>query len=87
LGSTVREIFFLLSKEYLKLVLLSIVLAVPLVYFVMSSWIQSFAYRVPITGGIFLEAGVAVLLISLITVSFQTLRAAGANPVESLRSE
>jgi putative ABC transport system permease protein len=87
LGSTVREIFFLLSKEYLKLVLLSIVLAVPLVYFVMSSWIQTFAYRAPITGVVFLEAGVAVLLISLITVSFQTLRAAGANPVQSLRSE
>jgi len=87
LGSTVGEIFFLLSKEYLKLVLLSIFLAVPLVYVVMSAWIQSFAYRAPITGVVFIEAGVAVLLISLLTVSFQTLRAATANPMESLRSE
>ncbi len=87
LGSTVREIFFLLSKEYVKLVLLSIILAVPLVYFMMSIWIQGFAYRVPITGTVFLEAGAAVLLISLLTVSFQTLRAARANPVESLKSE
>jgi len=87
LGSTETEIFILLSKEYLKLVLLSVILAVPVVYVVMNIWIQTFAYRIPITRMVFVEAGLAVLSISLLTVSVQTLRAARANAVVSLRSE
>jgi putative ABC transport system permease protein len=87
LGSTVGEIFLLLSKEYLKLVVLSIILAVPIGYVLMTAWIQGFAYRVHITEMVFIEAGAAVLIISILTVSFQTVRAARANPVESLRDE
>lgn len=87
LGSTDQGIFVLLSKEYVKLVLLSIVLAVPLVWFFMSNWIESFPYRTTISPFIFATAGLTVLLVSLLTVSYQTVRAARTNPVESLRYE
>jgi putative ABC transport system permease protein len=87
LGSSEGGIFLLLSKEYIKLVLLSIVLAVPLVYFSMNSWIESFPYRTSITSWVFIFAGATVLTISLLTVSFQTFRAARANPVDSLKYE
>jgi putative ABC transport system permease protein len=87
LGSTDQGIFILLSKEYLRLVLLSIVLAVPLVWFFMSNWVESFPYRTTISPVIFAIAGLTVLLVSLVTVSFQTIRAARTNPVDSLRYE
>ena len=87
LGSTDRGIFVLLSKEYVKLVLLSVVLAVPLVWFTMSSWIESFPYRITISPLTFVIAGAAVLLISVFTVSLQTVKAARTNPVDSLRYE
>lgn len=87
LGSTVRGIFILLSKEYLKLILVSLALAVPLVYFVMSDWVQSFPYRISIQFTVFLIAGISVLVIALLTISYQTLRAAHTNPVNSLRYE
>jgi putative ABC transport system permease protein len=87
LGSTEGGIYFLLSREYIKLVILAIVLAVPLVYFLMNTWIQSFPYHTPITGVVFMVAGAMVLLIALLTVSFQTFRAARANPIDSLRYE
>lgn len=87
LGSTDQGIFVLLSREYVKLVLLSIVLAVPLVWFVMSNWIESFPYRTTISPLIFAIAGVTVLLISIFTVSLQTIKAAGTNPVDCLRYE
>ena len=87
LGSTVNGIFLLLSREYLKLVSFSVLIAVPLVYLVMRDWIQSFPYRISISIFVFVIAGIAVLLISLLTISFQTLRAAKTNPVDSLRYE
>lgn len=87
LGSTDQGIFVLLSKEYVKLVLLSIVLAVPLVWFFMNNWMESFPYRTTISPFIFATAGITVLLVSLLTVSYQTVRAARTNPVESLRYE
>jgi putative ABC transport system permease protein len=87
LGSTVNGIFLLLSREYLKLVGFSVLIAVPLVYLVMRDWIQSFPYRISISIFVFVIAGIAVLLISLLTISFQTLRAAKTNPVDSLRYE
>lgn len=87
LGSTDQGIFVLLSQEYVKLVLLSIVLAVPLVWFVMSNWIESFPYRTTISPLIFAIAGITVLSVSLLTVSFQTIKAARTNPVDSLRYE
>ncbi|HTE33202.1 MAG TPA: hypothetical protein VK666_22615, partial [Chryseolinea sp.] len=67
--------------------LLSIVLSVPLVYFLMNSWLQSFAYHTSISALPFIMAGAIVLIIALLTVSIQTLRAARTNPVNSLRYE
>jgi putative ABC transport system permease protein len=87
LGSSGQGIFVLLSKEYVKLVLLSIVLAVPLVWFFMSSWMKSFPYRTSISPLIFVIAGCTVLFVSFLTVSFQTIKAARTNPIDSLRYE
>lgn len=87
LGSTERGVFYLLSQEYVKLVGLAIVLACPLVWWGMYAWIQNFPYRISISPSVFAVAGVSVLLISVLTVTYQTLRAARANPVDSLRHE
>jgi putative ABC transport system permease protein len=87
LGSTDQGIFVLLSTEYVKLVLLAILLAVPLIWFVMGQWIESFPYRTTISPFVFFIAGITVLGVSILTVSFQTIRAARTNPVDSLRYE
>jgi putative ABC transport system permease protein len=87
LGSTDQGIFMLLSKEYVRLVFVSIVFAVPLVWFMMDYWIETFPYRTNISPVIFVIAGVTVLAVSILTVSFQTIKAARTNPVDSLRYE
>jgi putative ABC transport system permease protein len=87
LGSSEQGILILLSKEYIKLVMLSIVLAVPVVWFLMSQWMESFPYRTSISPFTFLIAGLTVLAVSLLTVSYQTIKASRTNPVESLRYE
>ncbi len=87
LGSSEGGIFFLLSQEYVKLVALSILLATPVVWWVMNNWMQGFSYRTEIPVYIFAVAGILVLLIALLTVSFQTWKAARINPVDSLRYE
>ena len=87
LGSSEGGIFALLSKEYIRLILLGIVLAVPFVYFFMNGWIQRFPYHITISGFVFFIAGAIVFTVSLATVSLQTFRAARANPVDSLRYE
>lgn len=87
LGSTVGGIFILLTKEYLALVAIALAIAVPLVYWAVEDWMGSFPYRAGLQWTIFLIAGMAVIVIALITVSYQTLRAARSNPVDSLRYE
>jgi putative ABC transport system permease protein len=87
LGSTETGIFSLLSMEYIKLIGIASVLAIPIVYFVMHQWIENFPYRTTISPVVFIVAGSAVLTIALLTVSIQTIRAARANPVKALRSE
>ncbi len=87
LGSSESKIFLLLSTEYLRLVGLAIIIAVPLIYFGMNNWINSFPYQTTISPLIFLLSGGMVLIVSLLTVTFQTLRAARTNPVNSLRYE
>lgn len=87
LGSSEVGIFFHLSKEYIRLILLATVLAVPLVYFIMNEWIESFPYHISIQAEVFIIAGGFVLTMAMLTVSIQTLKAARANPVKSLRSE
>ncbi|SHH75338.1 putative ABC transport system permease protein [Chryseolinea serpens] len=87
LGSTVPNIFLLLSKDFLKLVIFANVIAIPLVVYFMDKWLHTFAFRINIGYWIFLVSAVLTLLIALITVSFQSIRAAMANPVKSLRYE
>ena len=87
LGASVTNIVALLSRDFLKLVLLANVLAWPLAGWAMHRWLQDFAYRIDLGWWVFALAGVAALLIALLTVSFQAVRAAMANPVQSLRSE
>jgi len=87
LGASVVGIVQLLSKDFLKLVLLAIVIASPLAWWAMQKWLQGFAYRVDIHWWVFVSAGVTAILIALITLSFQAIKAAVANPVKSLRNE
>jgi putative ABC transport system permease protein len=87
LGATERSLVFLLSREFLYLVLLSLVIAIPVTWLVMHNWLQDFAYRISIEWWVFLLGGALALLIALATVGFQALRAAAANPVKSLRTE
>lgn len=87
LGATVPQILVLLSSDFIKLVGMAFALAVPVSYLVMSEWLQNFAYRTELGIGIFLLAGLGTLVVSLLTVSYQTVRAATMNPVNSLRSE
>jgi putative ABC transport system permease protein len=87
LGASVSQIVTLLSKDFLKLVLIAFVIAVPVAWYAMHRWLQDFAYRIDISWWIFALAGVLALLIALLTVSFQAIKAALANPVKSLRTE
>ncbi len=87
LGASVVNIATLLSKDFLKLVAIAFVIATPIAYYFMHKWLQDFAYRVKIEWWIFLLAGVIALLIAILTVSFQAIKAAIANPVKSLRTE
>ena len=87
LGAGVGGITALLSRDFLKLVLIAAVIAFPLAWWGMHNYLQGYAYRIGISWWIFVVAGLTAILIALITVSFQTIRAAVANPVKSLRSE
>jgi putative ABC transport system permease protein len=77
----------MLSKDFLKLVMLAFVIAIPVAWYAMNKWIQDFAYRINISWWMFMVAGLTVMLIALLTVSFQAIKAAVANPVKSLRTE
>jgi ABC-type antimicrobial peptide transport system permease subunit len=87
LGATTGSISYLLSREFIKLVLISLAIAFPLAGWAMNDWLGSFAYRIDIGYPVFLIAAAATLLITIVTVSFQSIRASLANPIRSLRSE
>jgi ABC-type antimicrobial peptide transport system permease subunit len=87
LGASVTSITSLLSKDFIKLVALSCVVAFPVAWWMMHNWLQNYEYRIEISWWIFLAAGISAILIALITISFQSLKAAVANPVKSLRTE
>jgi ABC-type antimicrobial peptide transport system permease subunit len=87
LGASVTNIVFLLSKEFLCLVAIAYVIATPIAWFTLKKWLEQYAYRVEMTGGILALAGILALLIALLTVSSQALKASLANPVKALRSE
>jgi putative ABC transport system permease protein len=87
LGASVGNIVMLLSKDFIQLVLLAILIASPVAWYVMHNWLQHFVIRINMSLGIFIGAGLLALIIAFITISFQSAKAALANPVTSLRSE
>ena len=87
LGATVQGVAVLLSKDFIKLVLISILLASPVAWYVMNQWLKNFSYRIDITWWMFAAAGVLAVLLALLTVSSHAIRAALTNPVKNLRAE
>ena len=87
LGASAPGIVLLLSKDFAKLIGVAFLVAAPLAYLAMTRWLQSFIYRIDLGIGVFLAAGALVLAIAWLTVSYQSIRAARVNPVESLRYE
>jgi ABC-type antimicrobial peptide transport system permease subunit len=87
LGATVTEIVSLLSKDFLMLVLLAFIIAAPFAWLAMHKWLENFAYRTAMSYWLFAVSGIGMVVIALITLSFQTIRSARANPVKSLRTE
>ena len=87
LGASVRNIIVLLSKDFLQLIVISFLIASPVAWYFMNKWLQDYANRINISWTVFLFAGVFAIAIALITISFQAIKAAVANPVESLRTE
>ena len=87
LGASVPDITKMLSKDFLKLVIIAIVIASPIAWWAMSKWLEDFAYRVNISWWIFVVAGALALMIAMLTVSLQAIKAAIANPIKSLRTE
>jgi putative ABC transport system permease protein len=87
LGASVQNVLYILSKDFITLVLIAFVIAVPVTWFIMHNWLQDFAYRINIQIWVFAAAGVLAILIALLTIGIQALKAAVANPVKSLRTE
>src|SRR5204863_6721637 len=85
LGASVGNVISLLYKEILKLVFIAIIIALPITWFVMNKWLQDFAYRTNISWVVFVVTAVIAIGIALLTISFQAIKAAVANPVKSLR--
>jgi putative ABC transport system permease protein len=87
LGAAVSKIVLLISKEFIILISIAFVIAVPVAYYFAHKWLQDFAYRITIGWWMFALAGVLVIVIALLTMSFKAIKAAIANPVNSLRTE
>ena len=87
LGASVTSVTVLLSKDFVKLVIISLTVASPVAWFAMSKWLESYAYRINISSFVFIASGLLAIVIALLTVSFQAIKAAIANPVKSLRTE
>jgi len=87
LGASVQNIVLLLASNFLRLVFIAIIIAIPIAWYAMHRWLQDFAYRINIQWWVFVLAGAAAVTIAFVTVSFQSIKAAVANPVKSLRSE
>ncbi len=87
LGASVKQIWLLLSKDFIVLVGISCLIAIPVSYYFLNNWLQNYDYRIHISIGVFLVSSILALLITILTMSFQAIRAARANPVKSLRSE
>ncbi len=87
MGASVQQIVGMMSKEFIKLVAIAFVLAVPLAWYSMDQWLEGFAYKISMDASIFLFAGLSAVVIALLTVSYESIRAASTNPVVSLRTE
>jgi putative ABC transport system permease protein len=87
MGASVSQIVQMMSGEFVKLVLIAFLVAIPLSYYTITSWLENFAYKAPVTMSIFTIAGVSALLIAILTVSFESIQAASKNPVQALRNE
>lgn len=87
MGASVGQIVGMMSQEFVKLVLIAFVISVPLAAYILTKWLSSFAYHVPLSGWVFVYAGTTAILIALITVAYESLKAASVNPVQSLRNE
>ena len=87
LGASVPNVVVLLSKDFLKLTVLASILAFPVAWYFMNKWLEDFAYRITISWWIFIVAASAALVVALLTISFNAIKAAITNPVKSLRTE
>jgi len=87
LGASMSQLWLLLSKDFIALVVIALIIASPLAYYIMSQWLQKFNYRTSVSWDVFAVACIGALVITLITVSFQAIKAASANPTKSLRTE
>jgi ABC-type antimicrobial peptide transport system permease subunit len=87
LGATTSAVVVLLSKDFFKLVFIAVIIAFPLAWFAVNSWLSGFAYKVPVGPEVFVIALVSIILITVITISFQSIRAAVASPAKSLKAE
>ncbi len=87
LGATVTQVWMLLSKDFIVLVVISCVLASPIAFYFLQNWLHKYDYHIKIGSGVFIISALAAILITLCTISFQAIKAALANPVKSLRSE
>ncbi|HEY0434839.1 MAG TPA: FtsX-like permease family protein, partial [Chitinophagaceae bacterium] len=87
LGASVTNITAMLSADFIRLVALSCVVAFPIAWWAMNSWLQNYQYRITINWWVFIAVGLLAILIAVITISFQSIKAAVANPVKSLRTE
>jgi len=87
LGASAGGITFLVLKDFVKLVMIAFIISIPFTWYCANKWLENFAYRIGIGWWIFLIAGFTTILIALLTVGYQAIKAAMANPVKSLRTE
>jgi ABC-type antimicrobial peptide transport system permease subunit len=87
LGATASNIVYLFSREFVSLIIIAFAIATPIAWYFMHEWLENFAYRIHLSWWLFLIGGITSVIIALISVSFQAIKAAIANPVKSLRTE
>ena len=87
LGASVAGIVSMLTRDFLKLIIIALIIASPIAYYFMQEWLQDFAYRISIGVWVFFIAGITAIFIAIITISYQAIRAAVKNPVKSLQTE
>jgi len=87
LGASVSSVVYLFSKEFIILIIIAFIIASPVAWYFMNKWLQDYVYRINISWWIFIVGGISAIMIALITVSFQAVKAALANPVKSLKTE